>query len=72
MTSESAKAKAGIGDTDGLRSGDAPKIRVTADVNSNALLINAGASDYKMIERTIRQMDRQPRAGRHRGRRSPR
>ena len=60
MTSESAKAKAAIGDTDGLRGGGPSKIRVTADVSSNSVLINAGASDYKMIERTIRQMDRQP------------
>ena len=60
MTSESAKAKAAIGDTDGLRSGGPAKIRVTADVNSNSVLINASASDYKMVERTIRQMDRQP------------
>ena len=60
MTSESAKAKAAIGDTDGLRSGSPAKIRVTADVNSNSVLINASASDYKMVERTIRQMDRQP------------
>ena len=43
------------------RSGSgAPKVRVTADVNSNSLLINANALDYKLVERAIRQMDRRP------------
>ena len=60
MLSESAKAKGAIGDTEGLRSENAPKIRVTADLGSNSLLINANASDYKVVERAIHQMDRQP------------
>ena len=61
MTSESAKARAAIGDTEGLGSGGGgPKIRVTADPGSNSVLINASASDYKVVERAIHQMDRQP------------
>ena len=42
------------------RAAAAAKIRVTADPASNSLLINASASDYKLVERAIRQMDRQP------------
>ena len=60
MLSESAKAKGAIGDTEGLRSENAPKIRVTADLSTNSLLINASASDYKVVERAVHQMDRQP------------
>ncbi|WP_165359448.1 type II secretion system secretin GspD [Lichenibacterium minor] len=57
-------AAASSADTAALRggggAGGGAKVRVTADPNSNSLLINASAPDYKLIERAIHQMDRQP------------
>ena len=37
-----------------------PKVRVTADPTTNSLFINASASDYRLVERAVRQMDRPP------------
>ena len=59
MTSGGASARASA-DSDALRSGGSAKVRVTADPASNSLLINANPGDYKLIERAIREMDRQP------------
>ena len=60
MISESAKARGAMGDMDLRAGGGSAKIRVTADPGSNSVLINASASDYRIVERAIRQMDRQP------------
>ena len=35
-------------------------MRVTSDPTTNSVLINASPAEYKLIERAIRQMDRQP------------
>ena len=56
-------ARASTADTDALRGGGGgggAKVRVTADPTSNSLLINASPADYRLIERAIHQMDRQP------------
>ncbi len=63
MASGGGSAKASSADTEALRGGGGgggSKIRITADPGSNSLLINASASDYRLIERAIHQMDRQP------------
>ncbi len=62
MASGGGSATASTADTAALHGGGggAFKVRVTADPNSNSLLINASAPDYKLIERAIHQMDRQP------------
>ena len=61
MTDSAASARASVGDTESLRAGGGgSKVRVTADPTTNSVLINASAADYKLIERAIRQMDRQP------------
>ncbi len=63
MASGGGSARASAADTDALRGGGGgggAKVRVTADPSSNSLLINASPADYKLIERAIRQMDRQP------------
>ena len=64
MTDQAGSARASI-DTDPLRGGGGggaggSKVRVTSDPTTNSVLINASAADYKLIERAIRQMDRQP------------
>ncbi|WP_165361418.1 type II secretion system secretin GspD [Lichenibacterium ramalinae] len=56
-------ARASTADTDALRGGGGgggAKVRVTADPSSNSLLINASPADYKLVERAIHQLDRQP------------
>jgi general secretion pathway protein D len=55
-------ARASTADTDALRGGGGggAKVRVTADPTSNSLLINASPADYRLVERAIHQMDRQP------------
>ncbi len=62
MDSGGGSVRASTADADPLRGGGngSPKVRVTADPNSNSLLINASVADYKLIERAIHQMDRQP------------
>ena len=61
MTSGGASGK-GSGDSDALHGGGggSSKVRVTADPASNSLLINANPGDYKLVERAIHEMDRQP------------
>ncbi len=63
MASGGGAARASTADTDALRGsggGSGAKVRVTADPSSNSLLINASPADYKLVERAIHQMDRQP------------
>ncbi|TPQ49842.1 type II secretion system protein GspD [Prosthecomicrobium hirschii] len=40
--------------------GPGSTVRVTADIPNNTLLIYASAADYKLVERTIRELDRPP------------
>lgn len=63
MASGGGGARASTADTEALRGGGGgggAKVRVTADPNSNSLLINATPADYKLVERAIHQLDRQP------------
>ena len=45
---------------DGLGGGPASGLRITADPNTNSLLIKASGPEYRIVERAIRQMDRAP------------
>ncbi|MGI3899965.1 MAG: type II secretion system secretin GspD [Janthinobacterium lividum] len=61
MGGSGGAAQASAADTQALRGGGGgSKVRVTADPSSNSLLINASPADYRLIERAIHQMDRQP------------
>lgn len=44
----------------GSGNGTAGTIRVTPDLSNNTLLIYASPGDYKLVERTIRELDRPP------------
>ena len=35
-----------------------PGVRITADITNNTLLIYANQENYRLIERTLRQLDR--------------
>ncbi len=57
----SGGAAKGSADSEALRGGaGSAKVRVTSDPASNSLLINADPGEYKLVERAIHEMDRQP------------
>ena len=48
----------GLGGGGGATNAILPGVRITADVSNNALLIYANQENYRIIERTLRQLDR--------------
>jgi general secretion pathway protein D len=61
LTAAGPNATSATGDSRGGGAGGAPilsGIRITADAVNNSLLIHASQENYRIIERTIRQIDR--------------
>jgi general secretion pathway protein D len=61
-TADAGTQKAPAEDASGATAGSgSAKIRITPDVADNALLIEASPENYRIAERTIREIDRMPR-----------
>lgn len=59
FTADAARKGAAAEGGAGPRAGGS-RVRITADTSSNTLLINASPTEYRLVERAIRQLDRAP------------